>query len=111
MPRAESFGCSRLEVLKYGGELRCYSCDSLALPKNQAFKTRLAALSSATKGAAQPVSCRALYCLGSKNWITFPAGDSLPNRIWDHLLTYFLQIPHFPPSFAQCLQYLQFLQA
>ncbi len=23
----------------------------------------------------------------------------------------YLQIPHFPPSFAQCLQYLQFLQA
>ena len=24
---------------------------------------------------------------------------------------YRLQIPHVPPSFAQCLQYLQFLQA
>lgn len=23
----------------------------------------------------------------------------------------YLQIPHFPPSLAQCLQYLQFLQA
>jgi hypothetical protein len=26
-------------------------------------------------------------------------------------LARFLQTPHFPPSFAQCLQYLQFLQA
>src|SRR5277367_4464535 len=25
--------------------------------------------------------------------------------------TWYLQTPHFPPSFAQCLQYLQFLQA
>jgi hypothetical protein len=27
------------------------------------------------------------------------------------LTSAYLHTPHFPPSFAQCLQYLQFLQA
>jgi len=30
---------------------------------------------------------------------------------WDIEPPPYLQTPHFPPSFAQCLQYLQFLQA
>lgn len=31
--------------------------------------------------------------------------------IFFFIVTYYLQTPQVPPSFAQCLQYLQFLQA
>src|SRR5882762_844995 len=34
-----------------------------------------------------------------------------PMERWDIEPPPYLQTPHFPPSFAQCLQYLQFLQA
>ncbi len=51
-------------------------------------------------------------CTGSTVVVARPALlISVYRELANCALTYFLQTPHFPPSFAQCLQYLQFLQA
>jgi hypothetical protein len=77
-------------------------CDSLA------FTELSGKLAPGFKVALQrtPICCDGGLC----RWKFSKKNNLRPQRLEDSCALA-LQTPHFPPSFAQCLQYLQFLQA